>query len=186
MFLDMVRTDPAAFAAFVFGATCLVIWPMFKSHRMMLFVQMGIGVGFGAHYALEHHPTAAAQNLLGMLQIACILTLSAGKARYVGFLIIAAMLASGALTWEGNVSILSTVGTLLISSGRMRPDGRSMKCVVLAGLGFWLWHDLVVTSIVVFADLFSIIVGAITLLPDAKLQIHTLDRLKTYKETSQI
>lgn len=58
------------------GMTCLAVWPLFRTQKSMLCVQLGVVVGLSLHYALLGIATAAAVNALGAVQIA--LTLWSG------------------------------------------------------------------------------------------------------------
>jgi Bacterial inner membrane protein len=61
-------------------------------------------------------------------------------------------------------SLLAATGTLLIAVGRVQVDPAALRVPVLAGMPFWLAHDILVGSPLVLADLLSIAMGGMAIL----------------------
>jgi hypothetical protein len=76
--LTAIWSNPAASVFALFGAVCMVGWPLCRTRHGMLLVQIGIGIGFGLHYALWGGATAAIVNGLGAAQVAASLLLGTG------------------------------------------------------------------------------------------------------------
>ncbi len=152
--LPVIDGNPVAIAAAGFGALCLISWPFFPNRRLMLLVQLGIGLGFGAHYALIGAGTAAVANWLSALQVALSLRLPAtGCWRWVpASLLIAAMLVAGLLTFAGPSSMCAMAGTVILAIGRMQSDELRLRIWVMAGTIPWLVHDLLVASPIAVVD----------------------------------
>lgn len=152
--------NPLAFASFVAGAACYVGWPFCRSHRWMLMVQAGIGIGFGLHYALMDATTAAAANALSAAQIIATLLFGAGsRSRWIAYLLLPATVAACIFTWGGPHSLLATIGTLLLGLGRLQTNADRMRILVASGTPFWLVHDLMVASPIAIFDAASLITG---------------------------
>lgn len=143
----------------------MVGWPLAQTRRLMLIVQLGIGVGFGLHYALLGSLTASAVNGLGAVQVILALVLGTRPGvQWLGWAFIPAVVGAAFLTWQGAPTIAAAAGTLMIAVGRVQPDPLRMKLLVLAGLPFWVLHDLIVGSPAVIADVLSLLAGVILLL----------------------
>jgi hypothetical protein len=146
------------------GALCLVCWPLMKTRQRMLLVQLSMSLGFTAHYELEGLRTAALLNGLGALHVALSTVWgTSARLKWIGYGMIPAVLAACSLSWSGLLSILSTIGTLLIAVGRVQVDPAAVRLLVLAGAPFWFAHDWLVGSPLAFADLLSIGVGLVAL-----------------------
>lgn len=159
--LSVFVDNPAASAACAFGALCLVIWPLFKARASILVVQIGIGLGFGLHYALLGAMTAALVNLLGSVQILVSLLSGTSRAgRVLGYSFIPAAIAISALTWGGYASAFAGIGTAIIAYGRMQTNEFRLRMVVLAGTIPWAIHDVLIMSPVAIVDALSLAVGA--------------------------
>ena len=150
--------DVIASGAALFGAACLVSWPFFKRRRTMLLIQIGIGAGFGVHYALLGASTAAVANLLSALQIAASLQVSA-TSRWINYLLIPSMVLTCALTYAGLSSLCAMLGTVLLAVGRMQVIERKLRMWVMLGTIPWLLHDLLVASPIAVIDAISIVTG---------------------------
>ncbi len=153
---DFPTIDTIALIPALFGAVCMVVWPTFKSHRVMLLTQMGIGTGFALHFALLQHFGASILNLLGAVQLIIVVALGPRNSRLPVYLLVGVMCLAGLCVWNGVLSLISTGAVMLVAVGRMQTEARKMKALVFAGMLLWFWHDWAIGSIVAFADLFSI------------------------------
>ena len=119
----------------------------------MLLVQLGIGVGFGLHYAFMDVATAALVNLLGAVQIVAALAFGTSpRLKWMGYALVPAIVGTCLLTWHGLPSLLSATGMALIALGRVRVVPAPMRILVLSGLPFWLAHDLIIGSPLAVVD----------------------------------
>lgn len=152
--------NPMAVASFVAGAVCYVGWPFCRSHRWMMMVQAGIGIGFGLHYALMGATTAAAANALSAAQIIATLLFGASpRARWIPYVLFPATVAACLFTWDGPHSLLATIGTLLIGFGRLQMNANRMRILVASGVPLWLLHDLIIMSPIAIFDAISFVTG---------------------------
>jgi hypothetical protein len=163
--LTAAWSNPAASGFALFGAICLVSWPLCRTRRGMLLLQIGIGIGYGLHYLLWGSATAATVNGLGAVQTAAALLFGGSpRLRWLVFAPIPALAGACALTWHGLPSVLALVGQTLTAFGRVQLDTRTMRVLVSCGTLFWLAHDTVIGSPVLIADLMSLTIGAFTIL----------------------
>jgi hypothetical protein len=152
--------NPAALAAAILGATCYVTWPLCRTRSRMLTVQLGIGIGFGIHYALMGAATAAIANTLGSLQVASSMLLPKSRGlRWISYVPVVVMIIACIVTWNGAPSLFATLGTVLIAIGRSRSDAHAMRMLVTAGSPFWLVHDLMMHSPIAIVDFASLVMG---------------------------
>ncbi len=158
--ISAMLNDPLSTAGAIFGAICLISWPLFQTRSAMLTVQLGVGVGFGLHYALLGATTAAVANILGSLQI--VVSIPAGntpRLRWAGYAFIPAMLLISVATWDGLPSLFAAFGTVMLAFGRMQSDENRLRLLVLAGTAFWFLHDLMLRSPLAFVDAVSLGLG---------------------------
>jgi hypothetical protein len=156
-------TTPAGLCGLVATAG-LAVWPLFRTRRVMLSLQLGALALLSLHYALLGVTTAAAVNGLGTLQlIACLAFGTHPRLRVLGYGLAGLMMASSMLTWQGFISLLSTGGNMVIAFGRLQTNAGSMRLLVLAGTPFWLLHDILIASPVMLADALSLAVGLVAL-----------------------
>lgn len=142
----------------------LALWPLFRTRRVMLSLQLGALALLSLHYALLGVSTAAIVNALGTLQLAaCLVFGTHPRLRVLGFGLAGLMMVSSVVTWQGLISVLSTSGNVVIAFGRLQIRAALMRLFVLAGMPFWLLHDLLIGSPVVLADTLSLVVGLIAL-----------------------
>lgn len=147
------------------GTVGLIVWPMFRSRQAMLLAQLTLTLGFSAHYALEGVVNASLLNLMGAIQIGLAMRWGESpRMAWIGRGMIPAILVVAVSSWSGWVSALSTIGMLLVATGRVQVDPARLRLLVVAGVPFWLAHDLIIGSPLVFADLFSLIVGVLAIL----------------------
>ena len=162
--LAALSAEPTALACGILGAICLMTWPLFRTRAAMLLVQLGIGVGFGLHYALLEIATAALVNVLGAVQIAAALLFGTNPwLRWIGYALVPAIAGACLVTWHGLPSLLSASGMALIALGRVQVIPSSMRILVLSGCPFWLAHDLIIGSPLAVVDALSLLTGAVAL-----------------------
>jgi hypothetical protein len=160
--LTAVWENPAASAFALLGATCLISWPLCSTRRGMLLVQIGIGIGL--HYALWGSATAALVNGLGAVQAAAALIFGTNPRTAVAWIWPYSGARRGVhadLEWSS------------IHSGSCRSDPHcprtvenqslAMRGLVLSGLLFWLAHDGIMGSPLLFADLLCLTIGVVAL-----------------------
>ncbi len=156
-------TTPAGLCGFAATAG-LAVWPLFRTRCAMLSTQLGALALLSLHYVLMGVTTAAIVNALGMLQLmACLAFGTHPRLRYLGYGLAGLMVASSIVTWQGLASALSTGGNLVIAFGRLQVRADTMRVLVLAGVPFWILHDLLIESPVVLADVLSLAVGVVAL-----------------------
>lgn len=161
--------DLLSLACAAIGALCLAAWPIMHGRKSILLAQLAVATSFAAHYALEGMPTAATLNLLGAVHVSIALLLGhLPRFRWIGWIMIPAILVVCLLTWTGWTSALSTAGTLVIAFGRIQIQPRRLMILVLAGTPFWLAHDVLVGSPLAFVDLFSLVVGITVLYRESR------------------
>jgi hypothetical protein len=142
----------------------LAVWPLFRTRRVMLSLQLGALALLSLHYALLGVTTAAIVNGLGTLQlIACLAFGTHPRLRYLGYGLAALMVAASIVTWQGLISLLCTGGNVVIAFGRLQTDANRMRLLVLAGTPFWLLHDILIESPVMLADGLSLLIGVVAL-----------------------
>lgn len=163
--LAQITSHPFASLMALVGMLCMVGWPLARTRRAMLIVQIGIGVGFGLHYALLGNLTASAVNALGAVQVAIALCLGDRPGlRWIGWAFVPAVVAAAFLTWQGLPTIVAAAGTLFIALARVQSNPIRMRILVLAGCPFWIFHDLLVGSPVIVADVLSLVTGVVLLM----------------------
>ena len=155
--LTAAWSNPAASAFAFFGAICLIGWPLCRSRRGMLLLQIGIGVGYCLHYLLweaQPPPPSTVWGLRRQPRRSC----SGGRPRlrWLVFAPIPVLAGACALTWHGLPSALALVGKTLTAFGRVQLDARAMRVLVSCGTLFWLAHDTVIGSPLLIADLASL------------------------------
>lgn len=142
------------------GTICLIIWPLFRERRHMLTAQLGIALGFGAHYWLEGAQTAAILNALGLLHVLASLAWGTSpRLKWLGYALIPAIVVGCIASWGGLPSLFSALGTTLIAIGRVQASPSRLRLLVLMGTPFWLVHDLMIGSPLLIADAISIAMG---------------------------
>ncbi len=152
----------------ILGMLCLVTWPLFRSRRTMLLVQLGIGVGFGVHYALLGAWTGALMNALSAIQVLAAIPIERRpKYRWIYYAIIPAIALASAYTWNGSPSVFAALAMLCLTIGRMQSNVLRLRILLLAAVPFWFTHDILVGSLpAVVADMATFATGAAMLLRD--------------------
>jgi uncharacterized membrane protein len=152
-------------AAGLFAMICLVSWPLFKTRSSILLVQLGIGLGFAAHFALLGVWAASAVSALGATQTVAAYFAGQGRAaERTGYILIVAMIAAGFYFWSGPSTALAVAGMVLVSLGRMQLDQTALRILLMAGSAIWAAHDFSIGSHIAFtADVLSFAMGAVML-----------------------
>ena len=148
----------------IFATVGLVIWPVFRTRGVMLSLQLVALALLSLHYGLMGVTTAAIVNALGTLQlVACLAFGTHPRLRILGYGLAGIMVLSSVATWQGFHSALSLGGNLVIAFGRLQTRAETVRLIVLAGMPFWLLHDLLIGSPVVLADALSLAIGVVAL-----------------------
>lgn len=185
--IALLVENPLATLSAMFGAICLIIWPLFRTRRTMLLVQMGVTAGFAVHYALLGAETAALANLVSGLQLLAFLQASrAPWLKKMGFLLIPAMILMSALTWTGLPSLLAMSGTVVLAIGRMQFDEGRLRAWVMAGTVFWLLHDLLVGSPIAVIDAISLATTAYSIWRAGKPARRASARSRVFKPSAAL
>lgn len=146
MFSSLVPLDAATLA----GAAAVAIngsWPLLRSRRRILALQVLSSLLFGLHYVLLGAVTGAAMCLAGAAQGLAAVLLRDRAARLGVFgATVAAGLAVTAATWSGPPSLCAQGGQLLSAAGRLRRSAQSLRWCFLAAEGFWVSHNWMVGS----------------------------------------
>jgi uncharacterized membrane protein YkgB len=160
-----INIDYAASICAFLAVVFLGAWPLFRSRHTMLLMQLAALVSLSLHYTLVDARTAASVNLLGAVQIvACLLFGARPRLRWIGYALACLMLGASVITWQETISVLSTIGMVLVAVGRAQPNASAMRLLVLSGSPFWLAHDLLIMSPIAIADAASLLVGLWTLM----------------------
>ncbi|MCI5075889.1 YgjV family protein [Oricola sp.] len=134
--------------AAVFGAAglmCQLAWPLFRSRRKILAVQLGIGSSYAASYALLDAWSGVGVCSVGATQT--LIALIAGDRpwlRRMGFVFIPVVGAISFATWSGIASFFAMTACCLIMIGRMQRDTLAMRCFLVAASPFGIGYDLTV------------------------------------------
>jgi Bacterial inner membrane protein len=122
-------------------------WPLQRSRRLILSLQVAGSLLFAVHYLLLGATTAAAMCGAGIVQGAsailarrCAVRLSLFGATILGGL--AATIAS----WSGLPSLCAQTGQLLSATGRLQRSPQTIRWCFLASEMFWTTHNLLVGS----------------------------------------
>ncbi len=148
------------------AAVCLMAAPMFRSRQSILAAQLAAGICFATHYAFLGVAVASAANILGTVQTLTAMraTQSASMNR-LGYLLIGLMALMCLWLWQGPISLLSLAAMMLIALGRMQTSDLWLRCLLLAGGGFWIVHDLMIQAWIAFAaDIGAFLFGVVALL----------------------
>ncbi|HEY0419198.1 MAG TPA: YgjV family protein [Acetobacteraceae bacterium] len=138
--------QPASIA----GALAVAVgcsWPLFRTRRRMLAVQIAGSLLFALHFVLLGVPAAAAMSLLGITQ-----GLAAGLLRGRGprLGVFAATVLAGATvtwsTWNGLPSLCAQTSQLLCTAGRLQSRMQAMRGYFLAACGFGMTQNFVIGS----------------------------------------
>lgn len=165
MFESLAAT-PAATAAGLVAAACLVGCPLLPSRRAMLAAQLAMAAGFALHYGLLGLAAAAAMNALSAAQtLAAIAAPRWPALGRAGYALIPAMAAVGLWFWDGPTTALAAAAMATIAVARMQADETDLRVLLLGGALLWSAHDaLVAAPIPLAADLIAGVLGVAVLL----------------------
>lgn len=159
--ISFIPENAPACVAGVLALICLTVWPLFRTRRSILIVQLGAGVCFMAHYAFLGLLSPSLVNLLGSVQtLAALYSVRHARLNQIGYGLIPLMAMVGVICWTGPVSGLSVIAMVLIAFGRMQTNEWALRLLILAGGVFWIAHDFLVQSwIALTADILSLTTG---------------------------
>ena len=136
--------------AIVFGSAGLatqLVWPLFRSRRTILGMQLGTVCAYATSYALLGQATATATCLTGALQTA--LVLAFGNRPWmprVGLVFLPVVLAIGVFTYAGLPTLFAVAASCLTMIGRLQRDALAMRRIQLSATPFGALHDLVAAA----------------------------------------
>ena len=148
---------------------CLAAYPLARGRSLLLTTYLGNNLGFAAHYALLGQATKVTMNL--MLSAQTLVALGFARwpcLRWTYYALIPVLLVAAAMTWQGWLSLLSTIATTLFTFGRLQANEMALRALMLASAPLWAAHDLLVGSLPgLLADLACIVTGGWMLLKHA-------------------
>jgi hypothetical protein len=140
----------AALIASIAGALGVVtngIWPLMRSRRRILAMQVLCSCLWALHYLFLGAHTAAAMCMAGAAQgVVCTSLSRRWLRRTVYGATIAFSLAITAATWSGVPSALAQSGQLMSAFGRLQPGQQAIRLAFLGSEAFWVTHNLLVGS----------------------------------------
>ncbi|CAH2600289.1 YgjV family protein [Rhodovastum atsumiense] len=138
---------PAAVAG-ALGVTANCLWPLLRTRKRILAVQVLSSCLFALHYGLLGAPTAAAMCATGATQGLAVSLLRKPLLRNLAVAAtIVFSLVVTALTWSGLPSVLALGGLLMAACGRLQRDPQHLRLAFLGSEAFWTNHNLVVGSV---------------------------------------
>ena len=132
--------------AFVFGAAGLagqLTWPMLRSRRAILTLQLAMAASYATQYALMDAWSGAAVCTIGACQT--LIALAAGYRpwlRWLGAGFIPLVAGVSLATWTGAASLFALTACCLVMTGRMQRDTLRMRCFLLAASPFGMAYDM--------------------------------------------
>ena len=175
--LALVVERPAAACAGIFGMLCFAAYPLARRRSVLLTTYLGNNLGFAVHYALLGQATAVTMNLtLGAQTLLALGFARWPRLRWTYYALIPSLLLAAAMTWQGWLSVLSTMATTISTFGRTQADEFVLRVLMLASAPLWAAHDLLAGSLPgLLADLACIVTGSWMLLryAPAKLKANT-------------
>jgi hypothetical protein len=164
--LAIMANNPAAAIAGLIAMACFAAAPAFQARRTMLMVYIGNNLGFGLHYALLGHWTAAAMNgVMSVQTVMAIMLVRAPKLRWTYYVLLPVPGLASLMTWQGLPSLLAAAATTLSTIGRMQTNETTLRVLLLASTPLWAAHDMIVGSAPgLIADLLNMVIGALLLL----------------------
>lgn len=144
-----------------FALVLLITWPLAKGRLAILMMQLGISAGFLVHYALMGATAAAAMSVVA---VAMVLLIAWGESNPLGRRLAGLLLfvfpVVGLVFWHGPESGVAIVAIMLSALGRLGRTEGEMRAYLMAGVVFWLCHDIMIGShIATAADLLSLALG---------------------------
>ena len=112
---------PLATGSGVVGMLCLGAYPLARGRSLLLTAYLGNNLSFAAHYALLGEATAVTMNLILGVQTLVALGLAQWpRLRWTYYALFPVLLVAAAMTWQGWLSLLSTMATALSTVGRLQ------------------------------------------------------------------
>ena len=138
--------SPAAVAG-ALGVAANGVWPLLRSRRQILAVQVLASILFGLHYTLLGARTGAAMCVAAASQALAASTLSRGWRRNAVFgVTVAAGLAVSVATWSGLTSALALTALAWATIGRLQRRPQAIRLSFLGSEAFWVSHNVLVGS----------------------------------------
>jgi hypothetical protein len=144
-FTSLFLEHPGATAFGALGLGCQLAWPWFRTRRVILSIQFGIGVLYCVQYALLGAFSAAGVCAIGATQT--LLALAAGdraELRRAGLLFLPIVASLCLATWSGLPSLLAMIAVTFTMIGRLQTDMFLLRLLQLGAVPFALSHDLLV------------------------------------------
>lgn len=163
----------AAAASGTLALACVLIWPMMRGQRGVLWVQSLGAAAFGLHFALLGAPTAAAVSLisLGQLLVAAMVR-DRQLVRAFYAISLFALVVFAVATWHGVISLLAVGGSLAGTLARSQRRTSHMKLFFVLGAPFWIVHNVVVGApFALLVDVISVVSNGSSLFRIIKRQL---------------
>lgn len=146
--IDLGESSLAILACGALGLACQMGWPLMRTRRAMLTVQLGIGLGFGAQYALIGAWSGAGVCFLGATQTAIVLASGRDRPpRALAAVFIPAVFAVSLATWSGLPSLFALSAATLVICARLQPTTLRLRGVQLTSIPFAACYDLSVGAL---------------------------------------
>lgn len=143
---DLFNLSNAGFLPLLAGAialACQLFWPLMSSRRAILIVQAGIGLGYGAQYALLDAWSGALVCFLGASQTLLILFGGTGRVQRLASISVFPLLAViGAMTWVGMPTAFALMACALTMFGRYQTDTVKLRSIQLTAAPFGMAYDI--------------------------------------------
>ncbi len=143
--MKIVSEHPGATAFGALGLVCQLAWPWFRERRVILSIQLCIGLLYCAQYALLGAVSAAGVCAIGAMQTT--LALAAGDRPWLrrASLVFLPIVASLCLaTWSGLPSLFALVGVTFVMLSRLQQDLLRLRMLQLGSVPFAIGHDMLV------------------------------------------
>ena len=141
----LIVENPGATAFGALGLACQLAWPWFRTRRVILSIQLGIGVLYCAQYFLLGAFSAAGVCAIGATQTS--LALAAGERpwlRRAGLVFLPIVATLCLATWNGLPSLFALVGVTFVMVGRLQQDMLRLRVLQLGSVPFAIGHDVLV------------------------------------------
>ena len=152
---------PWATIAGILAMVCLAFSPLFRQRSSVLLAQLGTSAGYGVHYALSGHMTAAVACGLSVIQILLAIPIAARPSlKPLFYLFVPVLVVTATLTWQGPVSAAAAIALAFTTLARLQERTTRLREFMLGAQSAWLVHDLAVWSLPAIAgDAASLVTG---------------------------
>lgn len=144
-FTIFFQENPLATA---FGVAALLLqltWPLFRAHKAIMSMQLGIGVDYSLHYALlDAWSGAGVAGLSAMQSAMAIFIGDRFWFRWVGFAFLPILAGICWATWSGLPTLLVFAFVGLIMIGRLQRDTLRLRILLLSATPFGMGHDILI------------------------------------------